>query len=65
VGLERHLLRADDHLSGYAVPLQQARCGRPPLQAQSLFPIPDAGHVYRRTDPLDASGEEPLLAIGQ
>jgi len=53
VGLERHLLRTDDHPSGYTVPFQKARYGRRSLQAKSLFPIPDASHVYSGADLLD------------
>jgi len=53
VGFERHLLRTNDHLSGHTVSFQKARCGSGSLQTERLFPIPDAGYVYRRTDLLD------------
>src|SRR6266436_9824390 len=53
VGFEGYLPRADDHLSGDAVLLQKARCGRRPLQTESLFPIPDRRHVHCRTDRLE------------
>jgi len=50
VSLKGHLLCTDDHLSGYAVPLQKACRGCGPLETARLFPIPDAGHVYRGAD---------------
>src|SRR5438034_3300105 len=50
VGLKRHLLRTNDHLSAYAGSFQKARCGRGSLQAERLFPIPDAGHVHCGAD---------------
>src|SRR5713226_6026242 len=53
VSLKRHLLHTDDHLSRYAVLLQEACCGCGSLQTAHLFPIPDTGHVYRGADLLD------------
>jgi len=53
VSLKRQLLRTDDHLSWYAVPLQKACSGCGSLQTACLFPIPDAGHVYCGADLLD------------
>ena len=53
VGLKRHLLSADYHLRGHAVPFEQARCGRGSLKAQNLFPVPDAGHIHGRADALN------------
>jgi hypothetical protein len=55
VGFEWHLLRTNDHLGGHAVPFQKARKGSGSLQAECLFPIPDAGHVYRCADLLDGT----------
>jgi|SRR6266478_5388860 len=61
VGFEGHLLRTNDHLSGHTVSFQKARCGSGSLQAERLFPIPNAGHVYRGADLLDDSRRRSLL----
>src|SRR6267378_5643443 len=53
VGFEGHLLSANNHLRWDTVFLQKASSGGRALQAQRLFPIPDAGHVNRRADALD------------
>src|SRR6267142_89435 len=50
VRLKRHLLRPDDELRTYSLLFQQACRGRRPLQAQRLFPIPNAGHIHSGTD---------------
>src|SRR5712664_1826556 len=53
VSLEGHLLRANHHLGGHAVASQQAGRGCGSLKAKDLFPVPETGHVNRRTDALD------------
>src|SRR5229473_2884460 len=61
VGLERLLLRADDHLRRHTMLFQEARGGGGSLQAQRFFPIPDAGHVDGRADAFDRVGARRLL----
>src|SRR5260370_255387 len=56
VGLERHFLRAQDHLRGYAVMAQHGSDDRRALQTEHALWIPDAGAVDRVADAADCIG---------
>src|SRR5437879_997233 len=61
VGLERHLLRANDHVSGYAIPLQKTSQGCRTLKAKCLLPIPNTRHVHCGTDLLNGTRNGSFL----
>ena len=62
MGLEWHLLRADDHLCRYSKFLKKA-CGRSgSLQAEDLLPIPNASHVDGIADAFNGFGTRRLFS---
>ncbi len=52
VGFKWHLLDANDHFRVYPTFAEKAGCCGGTLQAQHLFPVPDARHIHSRANTL-------------